>query len=92
MANREEAKAFSRKVAKVFGEELRRRRRAQNMSQLDIAQFIHKSQQVVNAYEKGKAIPNLATAHQIALLLGATLDEMTQGKNGNDRSRISDKL
>lgn len=58
----------------VFGRNLKKLRRAANISQQDLALMIESTQSVISAYESSKAEPNLMTLISIADVLNTTTD------------------
>jgi putative transcriptional regulator len=55
---------------------IRERRKAENLSQVELANLCHVSRQTINAIENNKYDPTLQLAFNIAAVLNTTVDEL----------------
>ena len=65
-----------------FGENLKRLREMQGISQAELAESLGVSQSIIAQYEAGAKAPNVILAAKIASTLGVTIDTMMQRKEG----------
>jgi len=55
---------------------IREKRKAENLSQVELAKLCHVSRQTINAIENNKYDPTLQLAFNIAAVLNTTVDEL----------------
>ena len=61
-------------IKAIFGERLKEARFKKKMTQAQLAESCQTKQSAVSSFEKGKAIPNLEVAAEIAKLLDVSID------------------
>ena len=76
-------------VTKVFGNNIRRLRLAQGLSQEAVAERANLHRTYIGAVERGERNITLVNAHRIAGALGCGLAECLQGLNDDRQSRES---
>lgn len=64
----------------TFGEKLASLRKQANMSQIDVAEKLGVSRQVVSKWEKGAGLPDIDNLKKVSSIFGKTIDEMLDYK------------
>lgn len=64
---------------KTFGQILREMRKANGLTQAQLAGKLNVRKNTVNNWERGLSIPNIYMAADIAQILGCTIDELIKG-------------
>lgn len=62
-----------------FADNVKRLREEKEYSQADLARLIDVSQQTIANYEKGKIVPSIITAVELAKKLNTTVEKLVEG-------------
>ena len=77
--------------SKLFGEEIKRLRKQQLLSQKELSEGIC-CQTTISSIEKGRALPSIDILYFIALRLNVTIDYFFQNNYQNNQTYISDTI
>ena len=78
---------------KILGNRIANARKAQNMSQAQLAGLLFISPQAVGKWERGESIPDFMTINQLADIFAMGLDyfsDSTQGERGRELPKLTD--
>jgi len=78
---------------KILGSRIANARKAQNMSQAQLAGLLFISPQAVGKWERGESIPDFMTINQLADIFAVGLDyfsDSAQGERGGDLPKLTD--
>lgn len=60
------------------GEGIRKARKANNLTQAQLAKALNVSKSTIANYENGKTIPNMDTVIRLSMIFGITTDELLE--------------
>jgi len=63
----------------AFADNVKRLREIKEYSQAELAKWTGVTQQTINDYEKGKKLPTIVTAVDLAKALGTTVEKLVEG-------------
>lgn len=65
-----------------FADNVKRLREEKDFSQAELAKMVGVSQPMINDYEKGRKVPTVITAVDLARKLDTTVEELVNGDTG----------
>ncbi len=65
-----------------FADNVKRLREEKDFSQAELAKMVGVSQPMINDYEKGRKVPTVITAVDLARKLDTTVEELVNGDSG----------
>lgn len=65
-----------------FADNVKRLRKEKDFSQAELAKMVGVSQPMINDYEKGRKVPTVITAVDLARKLDTTVEELVNGDTG----------
>lgn len=68
-------------LAYIFGKNITRLRKMENMTQLELAEKLNYSDKAVSKWEQGNSLPDVRVLVQIANLFGVTVDDLIREHN-----------
>ena len=67
--------------AKIIGEHIKEYRKANNVSQREMAEMLFVSDKTISRWELGKGLPDIELLPKIAKILGISIDKLVGSEN-----------